>query len=333
MLNELYRQSTSFEEFYKLASEKLDVFNKTWQQIEHQTATLISASTENYNRLMSKVHLFPYWEYKTVGDDKVRPEHAKLHGVILPANDPRWRKIWPPNGWKCRCYVVGRMPHEVAGVNFDEMRARVDAYFDTPEWKQNEAQGFGVNRAMLPEVFTENQMYIKKFANQSAKHLANLNYNTYKLGSYEANRAKATAAVHKYTGTIDEFLSVLKTEDNRIFFTDYNERAILFDYAAYKKGHAKVLAERALYISAAADTLKNPDEVWINALSGLNQYVFIKYYTDEVIAVIAEIDKGKAYRVKTWFPIAETTKSTNALKRSAHKYKYRFGLLIKKPRN
>ena len=47
------------------------------------------------------------WGYKylTVGDDRVRPNHAALDGVVLPKDDPRWNVIYPPNGYMCRCQV------------------------------------------------------------------------------------------------------------------------------------------------------------------------------------------------------------------------------------
>lgn len=45
-------------------------------------------------------------QYRTAGDEKVRPEHAALHGVTLPIDDPFWRDYFPPNGWNCRCTVV-----------------------------------------------------------------------------------------------------------------------------------------------------------------------------------------------------------------------------------
>ena len=45
-------------------------------------------------------------QYRTAGDEKVRPEHAALHGVTLPFDDPFWRDYFPPNGWNCRCTVV-----------------------------------------------------------------------------------------------------------------------------------------------------------------------------------------------------------------------------------
>lgn len=45
-------------------------------------------------------------QYRTAGDDKVRPEHAALNGVTLPMSDPFWETYYPPNGWNCRCTVV-----------------------------------------------------------------------------------------------------------------------------------------------------------------------------------------------------------------------------------
>lgn len=48
------------------------------------------------------------WGYKyvTVGDERVRPEHAVLEGITLPKDDPRWNEIFPPNGWACRCQAI-----------------------------------------------------------------------------------------------------------------------------------------------------------------------------------------------------------------------------------
>ena len=45
-------------------------------------------------------------QYRTAGDDKVRPDHAALNGITLPPSDPFWSKYYPPNGWGCRCTAV-----------------------------------------------------------------------------------------------------------------------------------------------------------------------------------------------------------------------------------
>lgn len=46
------------------------------------------------------------YQYVTVGDDRVRPEHEVLDGVTLPKDDPFWQRFYPPNGWNCRCQAI-----------------------------------------------------------------------------------------------------------------------------------------------------------------------------------------------------------------------------------
>lgn len=345
-LNELYRKSKTFDEFYKLASEKVNVFNKVWQRTEYQSATLISEATSTYNRLKSKTNIFPYWKYKTVGDSKVRDEHRKLNGLILHHTDPRWNKIFPPNGWKCRCYVVGVMAHEVEGVDIAANQKAFDEYLESTDFATAKANGFGVNRAVSANIFAENQMYIAKFKDQSSKWLKDVNYRTYNLGSFEANRKNAGEMLTRFQGGLNELEKLLKTENGRTFATDYQGRSIALDVEKWKRIHASQLNERLQYTNAALAALKAPDEVWVNAqqevyrlteklvqkataarkavpVNKLSQYVFLKYYKDETICVIANIHEGNVYEVVTWFPVVEN---------AANAAKFRSGLLIKSPK-
>jgi SPP1 gp7 family putative phage head morphogenesis protein len=54
----------------------------------------------------------PFWQYLTVGDGRVRPEHAVLDYFTALAEDPVWLKIYPPNGFNCRCIVIGLLREE-----------------------------------------------------------------------------------------------------------------------------------------------------------------------------------------------------------------------------
>ena len=50
----------------------------------------------------------PFWQYRTAADDRVRPNHRALHNFIARADDAVWSRIYPPNGFRCRCSVIGR---------------------------------------------------------------------------------------------------------------------------------------------------------------------------------------------------------------------------------
>lgn len=58
---------------------------------------------------------YDYWLYKH--SDIVanpRKQHKAWNGLTLPADDPWWKSHYPPNGWGCRCRVIGvRRPEDV----------------------------------------------------------------------------------------------------------------------------------------------------------------------------------------------------------------------------
>lgn len=58
------------------------------------------------------IEVIPFWEYMTVGDDRVRLEHKVLDSFQARAIDPVWNKIYPPNGFNCRCIVIGLLASE-----------------------------------------------------------------------------------------------------------------------------------------------------------------------------------------------------------------------------
>ena len=49
---------------------------------------------------------FPYLRYEGILDSRIRPQHRRWHGTILPVDHPWWKTHYPPNGWKCRCDAV-----------------------------------------------------------------------------------------------------------------------------------------------------------------------------------------------------------------------------------
>lgn len=330
-LNRLFRESGSFEEFHKEALRVTDVFNKRWQQTEYETAVLTAESASNYQRLVGKTKLFPYWEYKTAGDDKVREEHRKLDGLVLPANDPRWDKIFPPNGWKCRCYVVPRMAHEVAGMDMEAEQGRCDAYFGTPEWKRNKAQHWDVNRGKTAEVFTRNQMYIQQFPEKASKLVGGLYYNDYGLDSFGKRLAAATGETPLFDGKKEDWFA-----EHRLI-KDYKGREVELTESVFNKHTTgKYTDVRIPLLDCIPDVLAHPDEIWINDYvkpKDFRNMNFIKFYAGKAINVVCEIKNGTVYQVATWFEIEQNPRIKEVSKKSRRidpRWRYRRGLLVKK---
>jgi hypothetical protein len=50
---------------------------------------------------------FRYWVYRHSGAEHPRLQHLAWNGLTLPANHPFWQTHYPPNGFGCKCRVVG----------------------------------------------------------------------------------------------------------------------------------------------------------------------------------------------------------------------------------
>jgi len=94
----------------------------------------LGAGRYRAQRSEGAMRYLPWWIYETMGDDRVRAEHAMLHGFSARASDPIWDTLYPPNGFRCRCMVTadrrasarGEFPtalrdhaHEIVDTGFD----------------------------------------------------------------------------------------------------------------------------------------------------------------------------------------------------------------------
>lgn len=94
-----------FERFLNDVRSIDNQYNRNYLRAEynfvHQSAQM-AAKWEQFEEDGDRYYL----QYRTAGDDKVRPEHAALNRITLPMSDPFWESYYPPNGWNCRCTVV-----------------------------------------------------------------------------------------------------------------------------------------------------------------------------------------------------------------------------------
>lgn len=141
-LNQAFRESKSYNEFKARAAEITRTFNDRWQRTEYRTAVQVAEAASNYRQLRRRADIFPYWVYRTAGDGQVRPSHAALDGLTLPASDPAWRKIFPPNDWNCRCRVEAIMADEFEG-DFGEEPEEDAGVSNKPRMEADDGSGLG----------------------------------------------------------------------------------------------------------------------------------------------------------------------------------------------
>jgi SPP1 gp7 family putative phage head morphogenesis protein len=66
--------------------------------------------------------VFPFWQYQSAEDGRVRPAHAALNGLVFPANSPFWHKHYPPWEYGCRCQVIPLSEEDVAEMQKEDAK-------------------------------------------------------------------------------------------------------------------------------------------------------------------------------------------------------------------
>lgn len=340
-VNELFRQAKSYAEFERLVDAKFGIKNSTWLATEYATAYQVGQLSATYYRLMDQVKIFPYWQYKTIGDNRVRESHRMIHNAVFPVlvnglPNPVWQKLFPPNGWGCRCYVVPRMSTEVSESQLnDSMRAWED-FKKSEEWAKSVKSGFGINRADTKKVFEQSQFYSGEPL-KVLKKAAQMYYSDWGLkGIRETQTDKAKTDWDGNFGreVIDTFIDRYKTTSRKMELADYAGRPLAISKKTVLKHtdpNSIDYRDRHRYLEAIPEALANPDEVWINDESGtaFDSYIYIKYYRNEIIKVVASLDSQGNLEIKTWYPVridqvTDSNPLVNGLTR------HRRGLLIKK---
>ena len=112
----------SFEQFYNDVQKIDKTYNRNYLRSEYnfvQASANMAAKWESFQQDGDRYYL----QYRTQQDEKVRPEHAALHGVTLPMTDSFWNEYYPPNGWNCRCTVVQVRKSKYPATPHDEAMA------------------------------------------------------------------------------------------------------------------------------------------------------------------------------------------------------------------
>lgn len=94
-----------FETFRRDVEAVNNRYNHNYLYAEYNHAVGASLMTARWQQIEADGDRYDL-QYRTAQDDRVREDHAILHGTTLPPSDPFWSLYLPPNGWNCRCSAV-----------------------------------------------------------------------------------------------------------------------------------------------------------------------------------------------------------------------------------
>jgi len=124
---------TSFKDFRKQARDILHEYNEVYLKTEYETAIMSARSASMWQEIEKDIEAYPFLTYQTVGDGRVRPEHAMLDRITRPVNDKFWNNFMPPNGWNCRCTVIQEHGVEVTSLKgFQQPKTVPDIFMMNP---------------------------------------------------------------------------------------------------------------------------------------------------------------------------------------------------------
>lgn len=106
MRNLLFDANGNIKDFNQFAADTLNIhtqYNLHWLRAEYNHAIAASTMAARWQDIQNDKDIYPNLIYQTIGDERVRPQHAVLDNIIRPVDDAFWTWAYPPNGWNCRC--------------------------------------------------------------------------------------------------------------------------------------------------------------------------------------------------------------------------------------
>jgi len=170
-LDKIPKEATA-EEFNQLFNSIVNQNSVNWTNTESTTIFMNSNSNALWKDIVESRDSLPYLQYITAEDERVRPTHASMNGIIKAVKDPFWATHNPANGYNCRCTVV-------------QLARKDSAIIPEVEYNPEEAypdKGFGVNWGNVDYVISKDHSYFDVAKGDAKLKANNFNLPPKKLG-------------------------------------------------------------------------------------------------------------------------------------------------------
>ncbi len=268
-----------------------------------------------YAKLQEVSDRFPYWQYSTAKDERVRDSHRALEGKIFKAADSQY---YPPIGFNCRCRAIpiSLRQAEAQGITgpdtvTPEMRANLqnaefigDKVGNFSDWLTKKME------TLPPETQQMIKIKLAEVATFAPEQIQNLPVEPIDPKRLvEVNSTKSDADYINIF--LDEFGASIGnpasytdvTNTNRVISEEFfNDRTT---------GTYKIDRGRASYVKLLADTVKDPDEIWETTREGgTTKHLYMKAYSNKAgnkrYTLIVSDKKGEEWVGTTAFYSKDT---------------------------
>lgn len=283
-LNRLKNTSKDFADFQAKANALNIKYNQGWLKAEYDTAQSVGQNANDYYIQVNNEDIFPFVQFDTVGDNKVRDEHAKLDGVTVRVGSKEHDLLTPPLGYNCRCRLKQLTEDEVKASKIKTEKEIMSTLKSSKVGNQSAYNvmsdyGFDINRAKTLQVFTEAQMYIRNFKETG------LSFNDYSLSKYEDMRRQLPHLVMGKEDTVKWFEQRVGGnslhDKDAVRLKDYRDRPILWSKKNYNFDQPQT----------AHIAIASPDEVWLSKDGKNWKRNYLKFYNNQTVLV--EVGFGK----------------------------------------
>jgi|GEM_PF-1189183 len=284
LLNQAAANSSTFTDFERKAKQLIGKTN-TYLRTEYDTAVATSQNASNWVRQQAEKNQFDLM-FDAIVDGGTTEGCLNLNGLVRPATDPIWGRIYPPNHWRCRSEVL-----QVAKGS----RAYTDENPDI-SWIKD---GFNINRGDANVVFAWGQGYLKKQFNA-----AKLKAKNYGLPPELPKNDLQANLPEESQKNYEAWWLKNQQPNGQVYLKNHHNLAIelpiklktKFTKAEYSGQNRQGIATNLL-----SEILANPDEVWVNENNAKGapsqlRHVYLKRYGNDTFAAIT--DNLKAL---TWY--------------------------------
>lgn len=301
-------EGKSLRDWKKSANEIFDKAGLTrlnkWQaETIYRTETTMAYGAGQYAKLQDVKNRFPYWQYVTAGDERVRDSHKALDGKIFKTADAQY---YPPVGFNCRCKArpISKSQAAKRGITGpDTVTPQMRANLQNAEFIGDKVGNFRdwLQKKMSDLPQASQQLIIDQLddlTGQAPEQIRNM-----PSEHIDPDRFVEVTPAKSDTDYVQSFLEEFGTSiGHSAQHIDKTGATLAIDDAFFvdrATGNYKIGRGRARYVKLFADTLKDPDEIWeITRKSGRVKRHYVKaWITDKgerryVLMVCDQTKKG-----------------------------------------